>query len=216
MAATGLVASAAEVPTEAPTAARPVRALGLPNGSVRALLALMVVAVVLRETLAGRPIGVLLAEALLVILAHYFASRRLLALPPGLRERLEQEGVLEPEPSPLWLPRHTVRGLIVAGFFGTAVILGLQGRLFAPGAFENIGLFVAYLAGVLYAWWRDRRRRARPPGVLHALSVHLGALAALIACAILLFGSDGGDATASAGWTEKLLLGIVLFYFGAR
>jgi len=216
MAAPTLVASPAAVSREARDAAQPVRALGLPTGSVRALMALMVVGVVLRETLSGRPIGVLLTEALFVILAHYFTSRRLLALPSGLRERLEQEGLLEREPSPLWLPRHTVRGLIVAGFFGTAVILALQGRLFAPGAFDNIGLFLAYLGGVLYAWWRGRRRRGRRPGALHALSVHLGALSALIACAILLLFSGGGDVTASAGWTEKLLLGIVLFYFGAR
>jgi hypothetical protein len=190
----------------------PAPVLGLPTGSVRALLALLVVGRVLRETLAGRPIGVLLSEALLIILAHYFASRRLLDLPEATWRRLEAEGVLEAEPSPLWLPRYSVRLLIVAGFAVTALILWWQGRLLEPGAFANIGLFAAYLAGVLYRW--VMLRRARPLGRWSALWPHLKAVLALGACAVLLVYPAGG--VPGAGLVEKVLLAVVLFYFGAR
>lgn len=59
--------------TENPRARPP---LGLPTGSVRALLALLIVAVVIVETIRGHAIDELWSETLLIALAHCFTSRR--------------------------------------------------------------------------------------------------------------------------------------------
>jgi hypothetical protein len=183
---------------------------------VRALLALTVVGIVLKQTLAARPIGLLLSEALLIILAHYFASRRLLELPREVQARLEAEGVLVPEANPLWLPRHSVRVLILLGFSGTALVLWWQGRLFEPGAFDTIGLFVAYLGGVLFNWFRKWRSRSRPLKAGTPIWVHLKALAVLLAGGMLATLANSGEIGADSSWIEKLLLSLILFYFGTR
>src|SRR5262249_36360605 len=50
--------------------------LGLPNGSVRALLTLLIVAVVFVQVARGHQIEALWTETLMIALAHYFTSRR--------------------------------------------------------------------------------------------------------------------------------------------
>jgi hypothetical protein len=47
----------------------------------------------------------------------------LVELPRALQDRLEREGVLVPEPNPLWLPSHSVHIIIVLVFFGAAAVL---------------------------------------------------------------------------------------------
>ena len=75
--------------------------LGLPTGSVRALLTLIVVAVVITQLSLDREVNPLWTETLLIALAHYFTSRRFVTLPPDVLKRLEQEGVIENEQQPL-------------------------------------------------------------------------------------------------------------------
>jgi hypothetical protein len=162
----------------------------------------------------GQPIGLLLAETLLIILAHYFASRRLVELPQALQERLEQEGMLVPESNPLWLPAHSVRIIIVLAFFAAAAALWWQGRLFAAGTLDTVGVFFAYLGGVLFNWLRHWRRRGSA-GRRERL-MHVKALAVLLACALLAALVLSGELPALPGWVEKLLLGLILFYFGSR
>src|SRR5215471_7312168 len=69
--------------------------LGLPRGSVRALLTLMIVAVVAVEVARGREFEVLWTETLMIALAHYFTSRRFIHLPVVVLRRLEEDGYLE-------------------------------------------------------------------------------------------------------------------------
>jgi hypothetical protein len=71
--------------------------LGLPTGSVRALLTLIIVAVVVAKYALGQDLDVLWIETLLIALAHYFTTRRFVALPPQVLQRLEQEGVIAQE-----------------------------------------------------------------------------------------------------------------------
>jgi len=74
---------------------KPLTPLHMPSGSVRALVALTVVGVVLAETMRNREIGLLLTETLLIVMAHYFASRRLINLPPEtLKQYCDQAAVL--------------------------------------------------------------------------------------------------------------------------
>ena len=96
--------------------------LWLPSGSVRALLTVLIVAVVVVETMRGRgrQLEELWSETLLIALAHYFTSRRFMGLSPQLLQRLESEGHIAHESNPLFLPRHSIRALIVLSFAGLA------------------------------------------------------------------------------------------------
>jgi hypothetical protein len=51
--------------------------LGLPSGSVRALLTFLIVAVVLVQLARGRDVETLWTETMMIALAHYFTSRLL-------------------------------------------------------------------------------------------------------------------------------------------
>src|SRR6516165_11514170 len=88
--------------SEVPVDWRKVHALGLPSGSIRALLAILVFAtvwcsVLMRPT---REIPDYLGDLLFIIMGHYFAARRRAAAEP------------EPGPPPLFLPRGSVRLLL--------------------------------------------------------------------------------------------------------
>ena len=203
-------------PADASDADRTHRPLGLPPGSVRAVLALTVVGLVIQQALVGAPISLLLSETLLIVLAHYFASRRLVDLPEALRRRLEQDGVLEAEPSPLWLPKHSVRIIILLAFCSTALVLLWQGRLFQPGAFGTIGLFFAYLAGISVRGLVRWRRKNVAPSRRRSVWAHLKAAAVLAACAAVTALTLSGELATLPGWVEKLLLSLILFYFGSR
>src|SRR5437016_928678 len=103
----------------APLSNRP--PLGLPNGSVRALLTLLVVAVVITQVCRRREIEPLWTETLMIALAHYFTSRRFIHLAPDVIRRLEVEGHVEVESNPLYLPRHSIRAIILLAFAGLAI-----------------------------------------------------------------------------------------------
>ncbi|MFN9035546.1 MAG: hypothetical protein ACK5YO_04580, partial [Planctomyces sp.] len=49
--------------------------LGLPNGSVRALLTLMVVGVVIQAVVRGQELDIIWTESLMITLAYYYTSR---------------------------------------------------------------------------------------------------------------------------------------------
>src|SRR5258708_35293113 len=66
--------------------------LGLPNGSVRALLTLLIVAVVIAQVARGEKVSTPWTETLMIALGHYFSTRRVLKLPPGLGHQLEADG----------------------------------------------------------------------------------------------------------------------------
>src|SRR4051812_21142249 len=59
--------------------------LGLPPGSVRALLCLVVVMFIVVQTARGRGVGVVWNEALMIMLAHYFTTRRFVPLSAEIR-----------------------------------------------------------------------------------------------------------------------------------
>src|SRR5436190_15164116 len=90
--------------------------LGLPPGSIRALLTLLTVGFIVVQTARGIQVSLLWFESLMIVLAHYFAHRRLVPLSPGVREKLKAENLIEDEPNPLYLPRHSLRTIIVMAF----------------------------------------------------------------------------------------------------
>ena len=189
--------------------------LGLPRGSVRALLTLLIVLVVCTELLRGRRPDPLWTETLLIALAHYFTSRRFVNLSPEVLRRLEQEGLLPHEPQPLFLPRMTIRLLIVAAFVMVAIVMFRSGRLLEDPVAGTLGLVGAYLLGVvgggIARWWS----RGKPTRLGRAWS-DLKATAALVAVPITalayLFNRPGWLPASF----HDFALGLALFYFGSR
>jgi hypothetical protein len=204
-------------PNPAPSPVAPSRRppLGLPSGSVRALMTLLVVAVVIVQVCRRREIEPLWTETLMIALAHYFTSRRFINLTPEVIRRLEIDGHVEVEANPLFLPRHSIRALIVLAFAALAVYVYRQDQLFDSPALSILGVVSSYLLGTLVrsliGWWHktEDSRTLRGWEDLKA---------AIVLC-VLLF-------TATAYLLDRpevvphhlrnLTLGLVLFYFGSR
>jgi hypothetical protein len=178
--------------------------LGLPRGSVRALLTLLIVAVVIVELARGREVELLWTETLMIALAHYFTSRRFIRLSPELIHRLTEEGQIEAESRPLFLPRYSIRLILIAAFIGLAVYLFRQNRLFDSQAISILGVVFAYLFGIL-----ARVRSVRGWEDLKAIVILL-----VLLCTAVPYLIDRGDLVPHK--MRDITLGLVLFYFGSR
>ncbi len=189
--------------------------LGLPTGSIRALLTLIVVAVVVTKMVFNRPLDSLWIETLMIALAHYFTSRRFVSLSPDVLERLEADGAIDKERHPLYLPKNTIRTIIIAVFVGLGIYLHRENRLFDPQSITLLGMVFAYLLGVMVRGISNliNRRRAKPPtgtwGDIRALTVLVAIL--LVAVPEIL---DAGQFLHPI--VERIALGLTLFYFGSR
>jgi hypothetical protein len=188
--------------------------LGLPPGSVRALLTLLIVAVVIVEVVREHVVPPLWTETLMIALAHYFTSRRFVQLPPDVIRRMEQEGTLEREVHPLYLPRHSIRAIIVLAFVGLAVYLYRTNRLGDLDALAIVGTVFAYFLGVVLrgvlAWWNRLQQKVTPAWWNDAKAA---------AVLLVLAGTAGlyfFDPNLVPLWLRNTTLGLVLFYFGSR
>jgi len=202
-----------------------IRPLGLPQGSVRALLSLMVLGMVVIDVLNGQQptlggkessdmVEVLWSECLVIVLAGYFTTRRFVNLPPDLVRKLEAEGVLTQE-KPLGLPRYTMRVVLVLAFSALGFHLWRESRLLEAKSAQVLGLALAFLLGALSApmarwfsggtnpharqWWENLKAVAA-----------LGSVAACMASS-LAFGVEHLPT-----WATSLTIWMVLFYFGSR
>lgn len=190
---------------------RKIHALGLPAGSVRALLALGVVGTVsgliIRDP--GTPLPDHLESLLFVVIGHYFAARG--------------QAVEHPDsgPPPLFLPRGSVRLLLVAALVTVGVLVFRQDGVQALRGLFTLILAFAFLLGLLLArvarW--VARRRTRPSRWFADLQAIVGLLA-VTALALQLFvgGVLPGPETLGVGriGVEQGLAGLIGFYFGAR
>ena len=189
--------------------------LGLPTGSVRASLTLMVVAVVVTKLALGRELDVLWIETLLIALAHYFTSRRFVSLPPGVLQRLENEGVIEKERHPLYLPRNSIRTIIVAAFVGFGIYLYREKRLFEAQSLALLSMVFAYLLGAIVrgiSQWVTRHRALPPSGTWGDIKA-LIVLGAMLTVAVPEFMSAE---PVLSPHVHRVALGLTLFYFGSR
>ena len=189
---------------------RQIHALGLPAGSVRALLALAVVGTVcgLLARAPDQPLPEHLETLLFVVLGHYFAAR-------GQAPEDPAGG-----PGPLYLPRGSVRMLLVLALVGVGVLVSQQGGLQAHRGLFTLVLVFGFLLGMLLTrvagWWRRRR-----PGASRWFE-DLRALVGLVAVGALavhaFVGVLPGPEVLSFGrlGVEQGLAGLVGFYFGSR
>ncbi len=189
--------------------------LGLPVGSVRAILTLFIVAVVTVNVARGRDLDLIWTETLLIALAHYFTSRRFVALPPDVMKRIQQEGILDQEAHPLYLPRHSIRFLLLAAFVGLGVYLYREHRLMEPRAVSLLGIVTAYVLGSMVrgfsSWW-GRRTSRRPSSMWGDIKAIIVLLAVAIAgLPELLTMPEFLPPEA-----HRIALSLMLFYFGSR
>jgi hypothetical protein len=175
----------------------------------------MIVAVVVVEVARGREFAVLWNETLMIALAHYFTTRRFIHLPVEVLRRLEEDGYLERESHPLYLPRHSIRALVVLAFIGVAVYLYQEDRLFTSQALSILGLVFSYLIGIVVravtSWWaRGRPKRATWWWDDLKAGIVLVVMAVTTAAYLL----DRPELLPHQ--LRNVTLGLVLFYFGSR
>ncbi len=183
---------------------------------MRAILALIIVGVVIVQTLRGESMDVLLGETLMITLAHYFTSRRLIKLPRDMLKRLEEEGQLEPERNPLYLPRHAVRVIIVLAFVGLAVHLARESRL-ADQALGTLGVVFAYFLGLIVSGFvRWRAQRGGGPGRPPIWWEDGKALLVIFVAAAFAVATITEQTSWMPDWYRNTTFGVILFYFGSR
>ena len=191
--------------------------LKLPNGSVRAMLTLMIVALTVGQIIREQPLSLMLGETLMVALAHYFTSRRLLNIPARLREQLETQGILTQEHHPLYLPRNTVRILIVLAFVAVAGFMVWAGRIWAPAVLGTLGLVFSYFLGVVVSAlikWASTRSGSSGRAIIwweDAKAVLVIATTGALAIVETL-----GYTQVFPQWLVNGSFSLILFYFGSR
>jgi hypothetical protein len=192
--------------------------LGLPAGSVRALLCLVIVSFLVIQTARGVRVDVVWSEALMITLAHYFTTRRFVPLSREVRAKLEATGDIEPDESPLYLPKHSVRILLIGAFVGLALYLDAHGRLFESQSLSLLISVGAYLLGItargFLAWWARNTGLAAPAWwidlkAVTTLLIVLAAVGLQLAGVKAIHGVD-------ASRLQDFSLGLVLYYFGSR
>jgi len=205
-------------PPNAPQPLKRRAPLGIPPGSIRALLTILVVGFIVWQTAENTAIGLLWSETLMIMLAHYFTSRRFVELPKDLREQLEAEARIPRDANPLYLPRHTIRGLIIAAFVGLGWYLYREGRLWTKESLTILGPVAGYFLGILFkaliGWFRQNEgpKSANWWDDTKAI-VTLSFVAGTIAIEALQL-SD--QLPIEKEHLESTMLALVLFYFGSR
>jgi hypothetical protein len=206
---------------------RTMHALGLPAGSVRALLAVLVFATVWGMLLVrpSQEVPDFLSDLMFVIMGHYFATRKRSVGIPVSGD--------EPGPPPLYLPRGSIRLVLALGSAAVAAVLYQRGVFTQidrnPGV-TTLLLIGGFLFGVvlntLLGWWRARVHRGhRAIEDMQALAA-MGAglvLAALVWNRLFPVVPPGEVDAVFQGWghlgrigPEHLLGAVIGFYFGSR
>jgi len=185
--------------------------LGLPPGSVRAILALLLCGSLWYEVLKGVPPATILVESSLLVVAFYFGVRS--TAPVGT----PVIPTSVPVSHPLRLPRGSVRGILLFGFFAIFAYLWIRDRSLAQEFVLISQVLGSYLTGFVIASILERRQRlGKRPSVVVAVFRHVNAVGAIVLtlymCGVLL-----------AGWfqyypqiTGNSLAWIVAYYFGSR
>lgn len=191
-------------------------AFGLPNGSVRALLALLIFGGIWgwmwRQP--DTEVPAYLRDLMFIIMGHYFASRR-----PAGRDI---------GPPPLYLPRGSVRAVLLLGFVVVAGLLIYQHRMIASDnrllrlnhAGVTMILVAGFMLGVLMSHMKGKAPSRRMEDLRATGSLVAGVVLLLLAFDFVHF-PDLGKMPHFQRWAlhyrlEDILAAVVGFYFGSR
>ena len=177
--------------------------LGLPPGSVRALLMIMLTMTVWYLVVLERIVPEYLADTAFLAIVFYFG------------ERSVSEGTSTTRRQPLFMPRGVVRGAVVVGFFIIYAYQWLSGRQIPPFLTSIVDILAGYTAGVAVSLAIRASSRNAKPGILSAFG-HARALFTLLGVGILCaIAITGRDAMVPPVFLTILDL-MVAFYFGSR
>ena len=132
-------------------------------------------------------------------------------------KRFQDEGLIEKDTNPLWLPRHCIRFIILAAFGWLAWHLHTQGRLKVDEtqAVSMLAIVAAYVAGstlrAIGSWWGSRTKR--PPSSAWG---DFKAIVVLLAMGIAGFPELFGMTEFLPDYAHRIALGLMLFYIGSR
>lgn len=190
--------------------------LGLPIGSIRALLTLQILAVFVLETLRGHQLPGLWSVAVLMAIAHYFSSRRTLPLSVADLTHIESNRSLALERRPLFLNPQILRGVVLLALLGgLAGLYAVQGiRRIEQVPAELLGAVAFVLGAICRGLFGGQRRSTVRRGL--RLWDDLNALAVLIpvTAVCVLYYLDQGQLLPEPA--RNYVLALVLFYFGTR
>ena len=206
-----------------PTMPRLPTPLGLPQGSVRAILALVLCGSLWYQVVRGVPLEPVLLDSALLVVAFYFGVRS--TAPPS--QPVTPSGGPPGVPSlasvkqPLHLPRGTVRGILLLGFFGVIAYLLFKNRSLNEEFVLILQVLGSYLVGFAVSQIIERRRRAeKAPSLILAIWRNANAVAAIALtvymCGVLLRGWSQVVPAQYAAYTSNALAWVVAYYFGSR
>ncbi len=183
-------------------------ALGLPHGSVRALLALTITAGIWIWLL-YRPdaaVPTCLRDLMFIIMGYYFAARA----------RAEPAG----GPPPLYLPRGSVRTLLVVGFLCIGAVLFRQHHLASAGRPNAAAVTLILVGGFLLGAVASRVSPRKIPRFFEDIravaSLAAGGLLLLLVFGIVSASRLGIEEFLLRHDVEDILAALVGFYFGSR
>jgi len=185
--------------------------LGLPQGSVRAILALLLCGSLWYQVLKDLPVTPIFLESSLLVVAFYFGVRSTApASAPVIPTAI-------PVKHPLGLPRGSVRGILLFGFFAVIAYLWLRGRDLAQEFVLILQVLASYLIGFAVASLIERRQRlGKKPSTVVSVFRNLNAVWAIVLtvymCGVIL----SGWRDFYPQYTGNALAWIVAYYFGSR
>lgn len=181
---------------------RDIRPLGLPAGSIRALVMFALVFCFWALLLGGRELPEYLLALILTIMGSYFASRR------------QSDGHIYRQGAagggPLYLPRGTVRWLMIASFAVGAVYVHSRG-VWLPRYLEFFAILLGLLGGYIFAR-ASLHLRSR---LFHATLEHGKGLLVLAAAAGVTY-LVANRAETSSPTLMMVMSTAMSFYFGSR
>jgi hypothetical protein len=189
---------------------KPPQPLGLPAGSVRAIIALMLCGTLWFQVLRGEVIEDILVGSALLVVGFYFGVRSGMGPPiaPATAEGTRQ---------PLFLPRGSIRFVLLLGFFGVIAYMWFRGRGIPEAFLLILEVLASYIIGYIASAIVARRQMAgKKPSRALAIFRNVNAVAAMLLvgylCGTLIFSWP----RFYPEYTKNALAWIVAYYFGSR
>ncbi|MBS3821503.1 MAG: hypothetical protein GVY16_04260 [Planctomycetes bacterium] len=191
----------------APLAARQVEPLGLPRGSVRALVALGLSATCWALVAGCRDLPPALLSLTLTVIGFYFGFR---SHTDPRDDRIYDAWIHREQP--LNLPGGIIRVVLVLGFGISGLVLYSRGWLNHIDVLEFFAILTGVVAGYLLSKVMTPLKRSR----LYDIWRHVRALLVLAATALAAVMALQGSWTIHGGRPFMLLTAGISFYFGSR
>jgi hypothetical protein len=190
---------------------------GLPPGSVRAILALAIIGGICSFMIFKPTIEVPqhFRDLMFIVLGYYFAAR-------GYNPIAYDLAPGEKIPNPLYLPKGTIRTLLVLIFFITGCVLFARNHIWMNGGLSGASISLLLVAGFLGGVVVKGILPAKPPTrKAETIKAFIALCAAAFLIAMMLDKIDGTTISLLAkekvrSTVEKSLTAVVGFYFGSR